>query len=371
MRKLFPPDSAVIENNRAFSRRWGIPAKNVSPHLAFTEAWFSRYQRGLLWLCNSWLTRDWFRRLLRIENDVPEGVTINYLGPNRVTYGAHYLPDGRLEMTTDFRCHHKFAKRVYYEFEPIWYALHQWDAAFADRMLPELSFGFDTLTVYPDPDPETTTVDGGVSNVPASTVWATIRGAANGTSTQQSGPATSTCRVRCTATTNQYDVMTRGIFLFDTSSIGAGSGVTAATFGLTASAIDEGLSPASYLVLCASNPATNTDIVVGDYSTFGSTRYATDVYQAGAYTDSATYNTWTMNATGRAAVDMTGITKLATRSAYDFDNAEPVWSSGANSFITVLLAEQTGTSTDPKLIATHFKLPPRQQRSQLLPILAQ
>lgn len=52
----------------------------------------------------------------------------------------------------DFRTHDKFSKRLYYAFYPLWWTLHQWDTLFANNFAPQLNFGFDTLTAYPDAD---------------------------------------------------------------------------------------------------------------------------------------------------------------------------------------------------------------------------
>jgi hypothetical protein len=37
----------------------------------FSRDWFRKHQGKLLWLCNSPVTRDWFRWLLRIHKDHP------------------------------------------------------------------------------------------------------------------------------------------------------------------------------------------------------------------------------------------------------------------------------------------------------------
>lgn len=80
----------------------------------------------------------WLRRRLGLRRDLP--VTI--LRP----MAAHYaLPDGQFlaEVYTNW----KFSRAVYHAFKPLWWAIHYWDELIADRWLPELSYGFDTLTI--------------------------------------------------------------------------------------------------------------------------------------------------------------------------------------------------------------------------------
>ncbi len=350
---IFPSDAEIIANNAAYARRWNVAAKNVSPHLAFTKDWFHRHQRGLLWLANSWVTRDWFRQTLKIANDVPEGQSINYIGPNRVTYGAKYLADRRIEVTTDFRTHHKFAKSIYLEFESVWWMLHQWDAVFADRMLPELSFGFDTLTAYPDPDPETTTVDGRVAHG-ENVEFPGLRNS-DGNQSDATG-ADSYIRIYTGTTTTLWTEISRYYLLFDTSSLPDTtniSDVTLSIYGRTASIAEFDRSTN----ITSGAPASNTALVDSDYALnkFGSTDFATEIGISAWSTSS--YNDFVFNPTGIAGVSVTSVSKFAWRHTNDIDNTEESWESAKQDLVRLETADAAGTSTDPKLVVIHGGLP--------------
>ena len=105
---------------------------------AFHCEWFKRNQRWLVGMANLPIAGRWLRRRLGLRRDLP--VTI--LRP----MAAHYaLPDGQFlaEVYTNW----KFSRAVYHAFKPLWWAIHYWDELIADRWLPELSYGFDTLTI--------------------------------------------------------------------------------------------------------------------------------------------------------------------------------------------------------------------------------
>src|SRR5258707_9027350 len=115
--------------------------------MVFDKDWFLHYQSKLLWLLNSSLTKKRFRYVLRIHKDCPDRSIVQIL-PNSYTVFNRWIDD-RVELITDFRTHNKFAKRLYYAFKPFWIVLHIWDL-FADFVIPSWSFGFNTLTVFPD-----------------------------------------------------------------------------------------------------------------------------------------------------------------------------------------------------------------------------
>src|SRR5438046_3617479 len=107
--------------------------KNIGPFQSFSKAWFEKHQRVLLWLLNHWLTRRWFRWVLRIrKHDIGYNKPIVRLLPNCYTVFNRFVAN-KVELTTDFRTHAKYAKRIYYGFWPMWWALHAWDSFLADR----------------------------------------------------------------------------------------------------------------------------------------------------------------------------------------------------------------------------------------------
>ncbi len=105
--------------------------------LAFTPEWFTRHQGALLWLANNrWLGGAFRRRInlrpdMRVISITPDAVNYATDGPECVLI-AYPGP--------------VVAMDVYHAFKPLWWAIHYWDELFADRWVPELSYGFDTLT---------------------------------------------------------------------------------------------------------------------------------------------------------------------------------------------------------------------------------
>jgi hypothetical protein len=105
--------------------------------LAFTPQWFKRHQGELLWLANHrWLSGVFRRRLnlrpdMRVVSITPDAVNYASDGPECVLI-AYPGP--------------VVAMDIYCAFKPLWWAIHYWDELIADRYLPELSYGFDTLT---------------------------------------------------------------------------------------------------------------------------------------------------------------------------------------------------------------------------------
>src|SRR3990167_3571606 len=368
------------------------PSKNVGHFLAFSPAWFNKHQKRLLWLLNSRWTKRWVRRVLRIsyydkklkkwEYDCPLTEPIVDIYPNHFSFGnevininsRHFLEVYKtrkerrgiiencrkagtqycLRRTTDFRTHPKFAKRLYYAFKPLWWALHAWDWAFADRLAPRLSFGFLTLTAYPDPDPETTTVDGFVNRATAAggEDWATIIAGAGTSNTANGGSITYIYTQAHGSTSGNWTNHRRSIFLFDTSALGASASISAAVLSLFGNAKTCG-THAPTLDIYTSTPASNTALANGDYSQIGSVSQTGSAMTCAAYSTTA-YNDFTFDATGIGNVSKTGVSKFGLRNAnYDVAATTPTWAAGTYFDISGYDADAAGTTNDPKLVVTY------------------
>lgn len=323
---------------------------SLNMNVVFDKNWFLKHQSKLLWLLNNALTQKWFRWVLCIDY---KGV-INRIEPNAYWFGAK-KKGNKIEVTADFRTHAKYSKRLYYAFLPIWWAMHIWDL-FIDNTLPKLSFGFSTLTVFPNAgDPGTVSIDGDVGRSTATETFATIRSSAG--NNHNSNVADNDCALILASTSaNRYDFMRRAIFLFDTSSIGSSQVVSDATLSLFGTVLDtsNGLGGAQGVALVNSSPASNTTLANTDYGNVGTTRYATDI-PIGSWSTSA-YNVFTLNATGISNIAKTGVTKTGTAVSGDVDNVEPTWSSGGQASASCNFADQAGTTNDPKLVV-NYSLP--------------
>jgi len=318
---------------------------------AFGPEWFRRHQAWLLWGLNTPGLSTIVRGLLRIRmSDVwmPRGTRIWEIRPNSYTVR---LPTG--EFRTDFRTHWKYAKRVYYAWKPLWWAMHGWDAAFADRWAPAYSFGFLTLTAYPDPDPETTTVDGRVVRAVAEESWATLIAGAGNLAQPSSSPQT-ILNITAGTSSDLWTTNVRAIYLFDTSSLDDASVISAAIFSILGTDKDDpSTAIAPNIDVYTSTPASNTNLVNGDYGQTGAISQTGAPISYANWSTSA-YNDFTFNATGRGNISLTGVSKFATKNAnYDAGASGPTWSSGTVHYLQGASAEATGTTSDPKLVVTY------------------
>ena len=110
--------------------------------LAFTPEWFERHQRALLWLANNRWLGGAFRRRINLRPDM----RVISITPDAVNYAS----DGA-ECVLIAYPGPAVAMDVYRAFKPLWWAIHYWDEIIADRWVPELSYGFDTLTANTEP----------------------------------------------------------------------------------------------------------------------------------------------------------------------------------------------------------------------------
>lgn len=214
-----------------------------------------------------------------------------------------------------------------------------------------------TLTVYPDDNVETTSVDGFVEQAYAmgsGQSWATIRGAA-GSGNVDSGEAAAgygPIYAQADNVSNQWIYITRGIYLFDTSTLGAGVTISAATQSIYCSSKLDQLSATPDTNIYASTPASNTDLANGDYAQVGATAWSTAITYAALTTDA--YNDYAYNATGLAAISLTSITKTGFRNANrDVANSSPTWASSQRYDLIFKFADAAGTTSDPKLVITY------------------
>ncbi len=205
-------------------------------------------------------------------------------------------------------------------------------------------------TFNPNPHPETSSVDGWVvHNDTGGLAWATLRASA-GTSAAPSvgGVLDTIIGIRCDSITNKYDRLYRSIFLFDTSSLGTSITIASATLSIYGSNTGGWPGIIPKVNIYSSNPASNTDLVAGDFNAVGSipfcdTPISLDDWNIGAYND------FLLNADGRAAISKTGVTKFAAiDSVYDVGNTTPPWSDPGAGFIYGYYADR-GTFP-PKLV---------------------
>lgn len=320
----------------------------------FDKNWFKKRQKQLLWLLNKPIIKLIFRWCMRIRSfDLPINEKITEITPNSYSWGNRVvIENGKLKLlkTTDFRTHNKYSKRVFYAFKPLWAVLHAWDIVIANNLNPAWNLGFDQ-TFYPDANPESTSVDGYVQYyLSTGATWATMHDDTGGTQVNSDG-TTFGVFIQAHGSTN-WTYLKRSYALFDTSAIPDGVTISSATLSIkgTAKADAEGWAPT--LNIYSGVPASDTNLVAADYNKaqFGTTAYCdTAITYAGFNT--AAYNDFVLNATGIAAIDKAGITKIGIRNVnYDVADTAPSWVATAYFTLYAATADTAGTASDPKLV---------------------
>jgi hypothetical protein len=316
------------------------------PWKVFNDDWFQKHQGTLLsWLNGSWLKRKISRHALRI--DAPEHLV-------EITPKHYVVTLGDNVYRADFRSHPKYAKRIYYSLFFYWWFLHFLDWLVVDRLLSQHSFGLAELTVAPADGEGGTTCDGYAARVV--TVGTTLSSIRTGSGTSKSNTTTAgvLSRITCHADTDEYYAVRRAGFSFDTAALGAGATITEAILHLystdtyhvnTYDTVDGSLNVVAF------TPADPGNIATTDFNSFGTTVFVTKSYDD--YVVSNGYKTFTLDATGIAALSKTGISVLGVRIGSDISGTGITWKADADLAVGVRWVDYTGTASDPKLVITY------------------
>lgn len=155
-------------------------------------------------------------------------------------------------------------------------------------------------------------VDGFVEN--SGTTWSTVHNAATGSAaTVDTNGTNGQVQTFLYLGTTYY--IRRGFYCWDTSSIGAGSTITAASFFIKLS----NHSGAPLMNVVQGSQANANTLVTGDFDAFGTTRFSTDA----SNTNDGTYQEFVLNASGIAAIQKAGTTKFVLTRDNDIDNSAP------------------------------------------------
>jgi len=213
----------------------------------------------------------------------------------------------------------------------------------------------DTLTVYPDANPETDTVDGRTTRyIPGSTNWDGLHDL-DGTHVSDSNTSDYLGLGKGAGTTN-YLQLSRMVMLFDTSALPDDCVITGATLSGYVTSVVAELSYDAYYNVYESNPASNTSLAASDYNLarWGDTPLSTAIISDDLTT--STYNDWTLNDDGLAIISKTGITKLGFRLVDDATDTDPsIGAVGGAEYIYFYMAEQ-GAGYKPKLYIVYTEV---------------
>jgi hypothetical protein len=320
--------------------------------MIFDIHWFKKHQKKILFLANFPIVKIWFRYVLRIRRcDLPLNIKITEIMPNSFSWGDRIIIENgkrKLRWTTDFRTHEKFGKRLYFGFRYLWMICHSWDIIVNYLGLRKLDLGFAEATFYPAAGANSP-VDG---HVVRSSVGESFANIVDGAGTSASATSTGTSFAKITrAGAGSFTEMRRGIYLFDTSSLDDSATINSAIFSIYGTGKGNAAGSPD-LGVVSSNPTSNDDVVAGDYikSKFGNTDFATRITYASYSTTG--YNAFSLNASGLAAISLTGITKFGARLSWDIDESDGTTADGDSTFVGSF-ADFAGTSQDPKLVVDY------------------
>lgn len=229
---------------------------------------------------------------------------------------------------------------------------------------PTVSIGLTTTTVYPDPNPETTTVDGYTES--GNAAWATARTTGN-------AAVDSLNRMYVGFDGRGSTCFLRRVFTyFDTSSISSGDAISSATYSIYrrggVGLVNDGLDYLTVVQVQGNNVVSDTALNALDHNDCGDAidnptegidtgdRYDISSGSTGVYVN------YTLNSTGigwiaksgeaKPSGATSGITYLGIREGHDIENSNPLSTTNDNQ-VEFDSADETGTSNDPKLVVEH------------------
>jgi len=111
--------------------------KLYRPHYAFTKQWFASNRDRLCLVFNLPIIGKWLRRQLglRLNGKLIDITTDSLI--IEIAPGEREYTGWTRDVVSQF---------VYETAKPLWWAIHYWDEWIADRWIPELSYGFSTIT---------------------------------------------------------------------------------------------------------------------------------------------------------------------------------------------------------------------------------
>ena len=311
--------------------------------------WFKAFQPLLLRVINT----GYGRQLMGINPVLPP---IQLITKNAIRY---YLGEGQWQ--SEFHTGAKWANVIRYrwpEFKRYARFFYDMPNFFTMLNINGLAVAAHaTSTFYPDPNPETTTVDGYVRREGGYDDWDDDRDVEPGEGANDTDNGIGLAnlvnwRDLTGSGSNSVWYIYRNYFLFDTSGITDTDVVSAAviTFEGDYTLYDQG----SDITLSGGALISNTAVATGDYDGYLALNSPTEFASRFDITgwDNAGDNDITFNAAGRAAVNLTGVTTILERGSQDVIGTEPAWQNSRSQAFT-FSANRTGTSQDPKLVVTH------------------
>ena len=159
------------------------------------------------------------------------------------------------------------------------------------------------------------------------------------------------CGLESSNTNPKFILLRKAGFYFDTSSIPTGATIISAVLKVYTDTPQNNFPTSVSMGVVAWSPAGGT-IAAGDYDSFGYTRLADTDIVCGSLANGG-YNSWTLNATGIAAINKGGTSYIGLTVSSDIDNSAPTWGSLKDAGANIYFTEETGTGKDPYLEITY------------------
>jgi len=139
---------------------------------------------------------------------------------------------------------------------------------------------------------------------------------------------------------------------FDTSSLGSGASVSAASLYLRGRSEGQEHSVTMYSGLYGLTLDASGSIAVGDWNSFGTTKLSDTTFGTSTWRLDSTFNEYPLNVDGISAIDEVGTTQLGWRVTRDAENSDPGYEASKYFYIRAYFAEQGG-GYKPKLAVTY------------------
>lgn len=321
------------------------------------KQFFNRHQRNILKFTNSKIGR-WFFGLNRLVGDNK----VLYITPSSVSVARN---DGLY----DTYCVSRNVYAINLAKVLFWLPVFQRETNGMNVLRPAYqlafiffltllkpSFGFLLTTSTFNPVAGTNSpIDGQINNGAGAQSFATSRAAAAGTSASATEGTAQFNGGYYDGNDANSNSIQRAVFHFDTSAIPDTDTISAATFSIYVTSVNNGANtwPGSnaYVGLVLSNPTLDNAIVVADYEItahWTMTKQGADLAHA-SLTAANQYYDWILNATGLGNISKTGLTKLGLANGNDIDNV--AYTATTNFGFSCQFADAAANL--PKLVVTH------------------
>ncbi|MBA7671511.1 hypothetical protein ES703_79669 [subsurface metagenome] len=222
---------------------------------------------------------------------------------------------------------------------------------------PVLAAGLTEDTFYSDAHVETDSIDGMILFAGGGAFfWYELRNFAAGNSVVDDNNLLEV-KVNANVVAQKFDTLERVVMTFDTSAIPDDVVVMSAQLKLFAKGSNNQFEPLTGWVakmgLYTASPASNSVLVVGDYSSLGTTVLSDDFQTANDWVINEWYE-YEFNEAGLAAININGITGLGLREATkDATGVPPVWVAGSPTW-SMFFSSADHAGNEPKLVVQYL-----------------